>query len=65
MCNMIQVSVDWSRVGISAMLSQAELFGQAKRWGSCGDIQRKAKQCQQSVCGRTAAAGMTVLSIEK
>lgn len=57
MCNMTQVSVDWSRVGIALMLSQAEPFGQARRLGACGDIQRKAKQCQQSVCGRTAAAG--------
>lgn len=60
MCSTTQVSVDCSRVGISSTLSQAEPFsgisGQAKRWGTC-DIQSRAKQCLESVCGPTAAAG--------
>lgn len=60
-CNIGQpwYSADRSRVGISPMLSQAELFsgtfGQAKRWGT--HTQGRAKQCEQPVCGHTAAAG--------
>lgn len=70
MCNVTQwwfqlIGPGWASHPTEPNRVFSGIFGQAKRWGTCGDVQNRAKQCLHQYVTTQLRLGMVIPSIEK